>query len=63
VEQGSETRTIGYLQQFVARAENRIRRDEETRDALVAAARELIADLEQEEQVEARPPLSRASGS
>lgn len=51
---GSETRTIGYLEQFLARVENQLRRDPEARAALVAEARALIAYLLQDEEVEAR---------
>lgn len=45
---GSETRTIGYLEQFIARAENQIKGDAgdvAVRDALVAAVQQLIDEL------------------
>jgi peptidoglycan/xylan/chitin deacetylase (PgdA/CDA1 family) len=54
-EQGSETRTIGYLEQFVDRANNQIKGDAAdiaARDALVAAARAIIATLRAAEQAE-----------
>jgi hypothetical protein len=41
--QGSETRAIGYLEQFVARARNQVR-DAEARAALVVAAETLLAE-------------------
>ncbi len=46
---GSETRTIGYLEQFIARATNQVRgdaRDTAARTLLVQAAQDLIAALE-----------------
>jgi 5'-nucleotidase len=51
VEIGSETRTIGYLQQFVARVNNQVR-NALTRAALAAAAQRIIADLSVAEDLE-----------
>ncbi|WP_407939611.1 ThuA domain-containing protein [Motilibacter aurantiacus] len=53
--QGSETRTIGFLQQFVARAKNQVKgdaQDIEVRDQLVAMAEELIAKYQAMEDAE-----------
>lgn len=52
---GSETRTIGYLEQFLARAENQIKGDAgdaAVRDALVAAVQQLIDELREAEEEE-----------
>jgi hypothetical protein len=49
--QGSETRALGYLEQFVARAQNQVR-DAQARSALVTAARVLIAEQQQLEESE-----------
>ncbi|NHC14466.1 zinc carboxypeptidase [Motilibacter deserti] len=52
---GSEIRTIGFLRQFVARAENQVKgdaRDLEARAELVGAADALIAALEAAEEAE-----------
>jgi carboxypeptidase T len=51
-ETGSETRTIGLLEQFIARVENQVKgdaRDAAARAALVQAAQQLIAALESAE--------------
>jgi 5'-nucleotidase len=48
---GSETRTIGYLQQFIAKANNQVR-DAAARAALVTAVQRIIADLELAEDLE-----------
>jgi 5'-nucleotidase len=53
VETGSETRTIGLLQQFVAKANNQIR-DAAVRAALVTEVQAIIADLEIAEEIENR---------
>ena len=53
--EGSESRPIGYLEQFVARAENQIKGDADdlaARDALVRAAEAIIAELRDAEQDE-----------
>jgi predicted extracellular nuclease len=55
-EEGSETRTIGYLQQFIDRAENQIKgnMDLAARDELVRRAQVLIHDLRFREAAENR---------
>jgi hypothetical protein len=49
---GSETRTIGLLEQFIARAKNQLNNDPIARDALVNAAEQLIKQLEEAEGAE-----------
>jgi sugar phosphate isomerase/epimerase len=53
-EQGSETRTIGYLQQFIARANNQIKgnQDQVARSLIIAAAEQIIEWLEEAEERE-----------
>jgi hypothetical protein len=54
-EQGSETRTIGYLEQFIDRANNRVKGDERdvmVRGLLVADAQRLITVLQEREAAE-----------
>ncbi|NHC45502.1 M14 family zinc carboxypeptidase [Motilibacter aurantiacus] len=57
---GSESRTIGYLESFVAKVRNQVRHDDLARDTLVAAAERLIADLQAADAAEGAA-LPRAS--
>nr|WP_231135046.1 M14 family zinc carboxypeptidase [Motilibacter deserti] len=49
---GGEVRTIGYLEQFIARVENQLNNDPIARDALVRAAQQLIDQLQAAEDSE-----------
>jgi hypothetical protein len=50
--EGSETRTIGYVEQFIARVKNQVKHDAGARDALLRQGTALVALLEAAEELE-----------